>query len=91
MWSARLPRATSRNRLSLALERRRAAGLPVLDLTESNPTRTGIDYPANLGDIFRTRTPSQYAPSRWASRLGAARCRETTRGAGSTWRPSAWY
>jgi aspartate/methionine/tyrosine aminotransferase len=29
-------------RLAAALERRRAAGLPVLDLTESNPTRCGL-------------------------------------------------
>jgi aspartate/methionine/tyrosine aminotransferase len=34
------------NRLSQELERRRAAGLPVLDLTESNPTRCGFRFDA---------------------------------------------
>ena len=33
------------NRLSRLLEQRRAAGLEVLDLAESNPTRAGIEYP----------------------------------------------
>lgn len=32
------------NRLSEALARRRAAGLPVLDLTASNPTECGFEY-----------------------------------------------
>jgi len=32
------------NRLSKQLEERRRRGLPVLDLTESNPTRCGFDY-----------------------------------------------
>jgi hypothetical protein len=38
-------------RLAAALERRRAAGLPILDLTESNPTRCGLvpDAEAVLG------------------------------------------
>jgi hypothetical protein len=33
------------NRLSRALDARRAAGLPVLDWTESNPTRVGLPVP----------------------------------------------
>jgi alanine-synthesizing transaminase len=33
------------NRLTQALERRRGAGLEVIDLTESNPTRCGLAYP----------------------------------------------
>jgi alanine-synthesizing transaminase len=32
----------------MALDRRMAAGLPILNLTESNPTRTGFTYPADL-------------------------------------------
>ena len=31
--------------MTLALEKRHAAGLPALDLTESNPTRAGFEYP----------------------------------------------
>ena len=39
------------NRLSRAVEARRAAGRETLDLTESNPTRAGIEYPA--ADVIR--------------------------------------
>lgn len=48
MFSSRLRQAGGRNRLALAVERRRAAGLPILDLTLSNPTRAGFQYPAGL-------------------------------------------
>lgn len=34
------------NRLSAAVVRRRAAGLPVIDLIDGNPTRHGLQYPA---------------------------------------------
>jgi aspartate/methionine/tyrosine aminotransferase len=46
MFSHRLPFHLPRNPISDALERRRASGLEILDLTESNPTRAGIVYPA---------------------------------------------
>jgi hypothetical protein len=39
MFSSRLRQASGRNRLAVALARRRAAGLPIIDLTLSNPTR----------------------------------------------------
>ena len=38
------------NRLSQALAARRAVGLPILDLTESNPTQAGLHNP---GDLLR--------------------------------------
>ncbi len=41
----------ARNRLTRLLEERRRSGLQVLDLTETNPTRCGFDYPA--ADILR--------------------------------------
>ncbi len=44
MFSARVPQPQSLNPLSLLIERRRAAGVPILDLTESNPTRCGFQY-----------------------------------------------
>ncbi len=34
--------------LSLAFRERQAAGLPIYDLTASNPTRCGFDYPVDL-------------------------------------------
>ena len=48
MFSSRLRQSAARNRLAVALDRRRAAGLPVLDLTLSNPTRAGFAYPSDL-------------------------------------------
>ena len=42
MFSSRLRQAAGRNRLAVALDRRRAAGLPIIDLTLSNPTRAGF-------------------------------------------------
>ena len=47
MFSRRLNWSFSSNRLSRLLEEKRAAGAEVLDLTESNPTRTGFDHPAD--------------------------------------------
>ncbi len=47
-FSARLPWCLPENRLSRALAERRAAGLPVLDLTQSNPTRAGFVYPDRI-------------------------------------------
>jgi alanine-synthesizing transaminase len=48
MFASRLQRAPGRNRLSVAIEHRLAAGLPVINLTESNPTRAGFAYPSDL-------------------------------------------
>ncbi len=48
MFSSRLRQTTGRNRLAVAIERRRAAGLPIIDLTLSNPTRAGLTYPKGL-------------------------------------------
>jgi alanine-synthesizing transaminase len=47
-FSGRVPSHLTRNRLTEALEARRAAGQPIIDLTVSNPTRAGFDYPADL-------------------------------------------
>jgi alanine-synthesizing transaminase len=44
IFSRRLLWEERPNALSLAVEQRRAAGLEILDLTESNPTRAGIPY-----------------------------------------------
>ncbi|MBM3776498.1 MAG: pyridoxal phosphate-dependent aminotransferase, partial [Acidobacteria bacterium] len=47
-FSRRLRWGAPQNRLARAVEARRRAGLPLLDLTESNPTRAGLRYPAEL-------------------------------------------
>ena len=48
MFSSRLRYAAGRNRLADAVERRRATGLPIIDLTLSNPTRAGLAYPKGM-------------------------------------------
>ncbi len=48
MFSSRLPRDTTPNALSRALDRARAAGVDLIDLTESNPTRAGLSYPPDM-------------------------------------------
>ena len=45
MFSSRTAWDRSTNRLASLLEQRRDSGEPLLDLTESNPTRVGIHYP----------------------------------------------
>jgi len=45
MFSSRTAWDRSTNRLAALLEGRRNSGDPVLDLTETNPTRVGIAYP----------------------------------------------
>ena len=47
MFSSRLPASLAPNRISTAVDDARARGVALLDLTESNPTVVGIDYPAD--------------------------------------------
>jgi aspartate/methionine/tyrosine aminotransferase len=46
VYSSRTAWNLSANRLAARLEEARAAGTPLLDLTESNPTRAGLAWPA---------------------------------------------
>jgi aspartate/methionine/tyrosine aminotransferase len=48
VFSSRLQSDLAPNRLALAVARARADGRPLIDLTESNPTRAGFDYPSHL-------------------------------------------
>lgn len=45
MFSSRIPSALHPNPLAQLVDARRRAGVPILDLTESNPTRAGFVYP----------------------------------------------
>jgi len=47
-FSARLPAERTANNLTRAVQQARACGLPLIDLTESNPTRAGFEYPESL-------------------------------------------
>ena len=46
LFSSRLSWDLRPNRLSELLEAKRLSGTAILDLTESNPTRAGLAYPA---------------------------------------------
>jgi alanine-synthesizing transaminase len=51
------------NRLTRAVEERAARGLPVIDLTETNPTRVGLPYPEEeLAELLRRGAAAEYAP-----------------------------
>jgi len=47
-FSARLPTERTSNRLTQAVHQARAEARPIIDLTESNPTRAGFEYPSDL-------------------------------------------
>ena len=48
MFSTRTPPHLAANRLAQALLELQRAGRPIIDLTESNPTRSGFEYPPDL-------------------------------------------
>jgi len=63
MFSHRLDWNLPANRISEALAARRAVGAGVVDLTESNPTAAGLDYPA--ADLLAAfREPAALSTSR---------------------------
>lgn len=62
MFSSRVPHDARRNRLTVALDARRAAGLPVIDLTLSNPTRAGFVYPPGLLEPLAQAAALVYDP-----------------------------
>jgi hypothetical protein len=63
MFSSRLHWDASPNRLTQALDARRAAGARIFDLTESNPTRAGLNYPPEIAAAFGDPGMLVYAPS----------------------------
>ena len=71
MLSRRLPPHAEVNALTRALARRREAGAPVIDLTESNPTRAAFAYPPDLLRDLAAPAALQYEPR--ATGLRAAR------------------
>ncbi len=76
MFSNRLDWNLPLNRISEALVSRRAAGDLVLDLTESNPTAAGLDYPAaQILDAFADPAALLYEPASaglWKARQAVA-------------------
>jgi alanine-synthesizing transaminase len=62
MFSSRFQWDLRPNRISRLLEEKRRQGTPVLDLTESNPTRAGLDYPAEIRRAFEDERILRYDP-----------------------------
>jgi aspartate/methionine/tyrosine aminotransferase len=65
MFSARTRWDLTPNRLARILEAKRTAGEPVIDLTESNPTRAGIPYPSGLLTPLADPAALRYEPTPW--------------------------
>jgi aspartate/methionine/tyrosine aminotransferase len=61
-FSARTRWDRTANRLSRILDEQRRSGAPVLDLTESNPTRAGFMAPADLLAALATPASALYEP-----------------------------
>jgi aspartate/methionine/tyrosine aminotransferase len=63
VFSERTAHERTKNRFSLALERARAGGAPILDLTASNPTLVGIPYaPEVARAVSESASVSRYEP-----------------------------
>ena len=62
MFSSRVPSALGPNRIAAAVSALRAAGAPIIDLTASNPTTSGIGYPADLLTALSCPDALVYAP-----------------------------
>ncbi|HEV2175971.1 MAG TPA: pyridoxal phosphate-dependent aminotransferase [Terriglobia bacterium] len=77
MFATRTDWPLTPNRLTAALEERRARGLPLFDLTESNPTRCGFEYDtgAILGALADSRSLAYQPEPR-----GVASAREAVAG-----------
>jgi hypothetical protein len=62
MFSLRTRWDRTTNRLAAAIDARRRAGAPLLDLTESNPTVAGLPYPEDLLQALASPGARVYAP-----------------------------
>ena len=63
MFSSRFHWGTQTNRLTQAVAAKRAAGVRVLDLTESNPTHAGLAYPDEIVQSFADPAMLVYEPA----------------------------
>src|SRR5580692_8484991 len=62
MFSDRFHWDLEPNRLTGLLRDKRRAGMPVLDLTESNPTRAGLSYPREIVEALADPRALAYDP-----------------------------
>jgi len=75
MISSRLPQNLEPNAVARALEARRRAGSPILDLTATNPTAAGFAYPKDVLQPLADPRALDYEPQPlglWAARAAVA-------------------
>jgi aspartate/methionine/tyrosine aminotransferase len=75
MFSTRLPANLAPNALAVAIAAKRRSGASIVDLTESNPTRAGFIYPADLLQPLADPRALEYDPQPlglWAARAAVA-------------------
>lgn len=72
MFSNRIEWALEPNELSVLLGEKRRVGAPLLDLTESNPTKAGFHYPNSIFEALSDPKSLVYEPTPW----GLDRARE---------------
>ena len=63
MFSSRVPSSLDANAFSRALHAARVGGRPLIDLTVTNPTRVGFDYPETLLADLASPAALAYEPS----------------------------
>ena len=63
MFSSRVPGQLDPNRLAKAVQRLRAAAAPLIDLTVTNPTTVGIDYPPSILSSLADPSALRYEPA----------------------------
>ena len=71
----RLPRNLDPNALARLVQAKRRAGTPIVDLTESNPTRAGLSYPDDLLAPLADARALEYDPQPlglWPARAAVA-------------------
>ena len=62
MFSSRLPSVLEENAVTRMHARLRTAGTEIIDLTETNPTRVGLHYPAGLHAMLASPAVLSYMP-----------------------------
>src|SRR4029453_1607903 len=75
MISSRLPRSLAPNAVSRALDAKRKSAAVILDLTETNPTGAGFNYPGELLEALSNPRALDYDPQPlglWSARAAVA-------------------
>ena len=62
MFSTRVPQSLEANRITQAVQRARAESRPIVDLTITNPTTAGFEYPDSVLDGLSSARGLTYAP-----------------------------